>query len=576
MEKTPSSARITYGRLSSAFRGLFLLISHEKDGESFTLEETCSFTEFGVMADMSRNAVMKPDGVKRLIWNMALMGYESLQLYTEDTLKVAQEEYMGYGRGAYYREEIQEMDRFAQMFGIELVPCIECLAHLNQLCNYSRYGLMMDCHDILMVGEPRTYEFIDHIFQMISESYSSRKVNVGMDEAGMLGRGRYMDKHGYRSSTEIMAEHTSRVREIAQKYGFTISMWSDMFYHLLFKKERTEQENALLKKIPQDVRLIYWDYGTTNPEVCEHKMRGHRSLTDNVAFAGGSWKWWGLVPNNQHAIYTQEVAIRACQKTGIQNYLLTCWGDNGAEASIFSVLPTFFAVSRMAFERSQSGLQSDCEFETLTGMSWEDFMKIECINRLNPDPAVVPYNNANKYFFYNDPLKGIFDSLARPEYREIYKQHAQTVRQVKERSGEYRYLFETMEKLGEVLSEKVCLGNEIRSAYEQKDRETLMKISREQIPRILQKIDELFEAFWQQWSTDNKSFGFDVQCIRFGGVKQRLLFVQKQLNAFAAGEISQIDELEEPFLPFGLYIDHEDANLLYYNDWKTMATPCCI
>lgn len=578
VEKTSVSACITYGRMSSAFRGFFLLLSHGGEEDCFTIEETCCFTDFGIMADMSRNAVMKPDSVKRLIWKLALMGYESLQLYTEDTLKVAGEEYMGYGRGAYYREEIQEMDRFARMFGIELIPCIECLAHLNQLCNYSRYGLMMDCSDILMVGEPRTYEFIEHIFQMISESYSSRKVNVGMDEAGMLGRGQYMAKHGYRPRAEIMAEHINKVREIAKKYGFSISMWSDMFYGLLFKKECTPQETAILEGIPRDVRLIYWDYGTTDYEICAGKMENHLKITDNVAFAGGTWKWWGLVPNNQHAIHTQEIAIQACREKGIKNYLLTCWGDNGAEASIFAVVPTFFAVSRMAFLRKGDGGADwyDREFYTLTGMKWEDFMKIECINRLNPDPAVQPFNNANKYFFYNDPLKGMFDSLAKPEYSRIYEEHAQTIRRVKERTGEYRYLFETLEKLGEVLALKVCLGNEIRSAYEQRDQKQLIQIAEERIVQIMQKTDELFEAFSVQWNTDNKSFGFDVQCIRFGGVKQRLMYVRKQLLALAAGEISSIDELEEPSLPFGLYINHEDANLLYYNDWKTSVTPCCI
>ena len=145
--------------------------------------------------------------------------------------------------------------------------------------------------------------------------------------------------------------------------------------------------------MPKDVRLIYWDYGTTDYEACASRMENHLRITDNVAFAGGSWKWWGLVPNNQHGIYTQEVGIKACKEKGIKNYLLTCWGDNGAEASNFAVLPCFFAVSRLSYERKMSG---ECcaydwtdltkeqqeayekEFFALTHMSWEDFMQIEC------------------------------------------------------------------------------------------------------------------------------------------------------------------------------------------------------
>ena len=75
---------------------------------------------------------------------------------------------------------------------------------------------------------------------------------------------------------------------------------------------------------------------------------------------------------------------------------------------------------------------------------------------------------------------------------------------------------------------------------------------------------------------DNKSFGFDVQCIRIGGVKQRLVYVKKQLLNFVQGEITEIAELEEKALPFGQYLGHKDANQLYYNDWRTSVTPCCI
>ncbi len=590
VKKDKDSACITYGRMVGAFRGLFLLIAHQ-DEESFCIEENCCFNDFGAMIDMSRNAVMKPESVKRLIVKMALLGYESMQVYTEDTLKVAEEEYMGYGRGAYYCEEIKAMDQFAMQFGIELIPCIECLAHLNQLCIYSRYSLMMDTSDILMVGAPRTYEFIEHIFQMISECYSSRKVNVGMDEASMLGRGGYLEKNGYRPRAELMAEHTAKVNEIAKKYGFEMSMWSDMFYGLMFKENRTEKETEILNSLPKDVRLIYWDYGTTDYEACANRMENHLRITDNVAFAGGSWKWWGLVPNNQHGIFTQEVAIKACKEKGVQNYLLTCWGDNGAEASNFAVLPCFFAVSRLAYERNMVG--ENCaydwanltkeqqeayekEFFTLTQMSWEDFMQIECINRLNLDPEVKPFNNANKYFFYNDPIKGMFDSLAKPEYKEIYAQHAKTIARVKERSGEYAYLFDAVEKMADVLALKCCLGVEIRQAYEAKDMEALTTIANELIPQIIEKVDAFYDAFKKQWHIDNKSFGFDVQCIRIGGVKQRLIYVKQQLLDLISGEITEIAELEEPSLPFGLYLGHKDANQLYYNEWKASVTPCCI
>ena len=53
-----------------------------------------------------------------------------------------------------------------------------------------------------------------------------------MDEAFMLGLGKYLTEHGYQNRLEIMNQHLQTVREIASKYNFELQMWSDMFFRL--------------------------------------------------------------------------------------------------------------------------------------------------------------------------------------------------------------------------------------------------------------------------------------------------------------------------------------------------------
>ena len=60
-------------------------------------EKTC----FGVMLDMSRNAVMTVENVKKYIDNLSKMGFNTLLLYIEDTYEVKNEPYFGYMRGRY-------------------------------------------------------------------------------------------------------------------------------------------------------------------------------------------------------------------------------------------------------------------------------------------------------------------------------------------------------------------------------------------------------------------------------------------------------------------------------------------
>ena len=56
-----------------------------KTYRGFTMK---TYKHFGVMLDCSRNGVMKPEAVKRMIDCLQKMGYNALELYTEDTFEV--------------------------------------------------------------------------------------------------------------------------------------------------------------------------------------------------------------------------------------------------------------------------------------------------------------------------------------------------------------------------------------------------------------------------------------------------------------------------------------------------------
>ena len=89
--------------------------------------------KFGVMLDMSRNAVMKPSEVKNFAKVIKSFGYNMIQLYMEDTYEVENEPYFGYFRGRYTVEELKDMVTHCDEIGVELIPCIQTLAHLNQI-----------------------------------------------------------------------------------------------------------------------------------------------------------------------------------------------------------------------------------------------------------------------------------------------------------------------------------------------------------------------------------------------------------------------------------------------------------
>ena len=542
-------------------------------------------SEIGYMADCSRNAVARVDTLKKLVRQAALMGYHFIGLYLEDTLAIPEEPYFGYMRGAYTKEEIAEVVRYAALFGVEIRPYVETLAHLNQITRYEHYQKFIDTDDILLAGDERTYEFLDHYLKAVSDAFSSRRVNLGMDEAHMVGLGKYLDAHGYQNRVEIIQKHLERVMEICRKYGLQPQMWGDMFFRLAFGGEYYVKDKPMAEnvKIPEGLELVYWDYYSADEEHYDDMLRQHRKMTDKVSFAGGVWKWIGFAPHNRYSAVIGKAALSSCRRNGITSVVMTGWGDNGGEASQFSILPGLFEDARLVYEDNLP----EAAFYALTGIREEDYMKLDLSNPLPARKDRV--NNAGKFLFYNDALLGIFDPLAQQlasgyyedaanqlsngYYEDAAKQLEQAVR---DSSGSSLcYVLKTQASLCRVLQDKANLGMVIRTAYDAGDREKLRAIAEEAIPQLLGKLDRFYQDFRKQWRSENQAFGFEVQSLRIGGLRQRILEVQQRLEEYLSGEIAEIDELEKPVLPFA-YCEGADVTTLDYNRWNYIVTTAVI
>ena len=225
-KKSKEEIVVFYDEKAAFFRELGLALRNAS--VEVAINEKRIFDVLSIMVDQSRTAVMNVNAVKQLLRELAILGYNEFQLYTEDTYEVEDEPYFGYLRGRYSKEELKEIDAYAIKLGIELVPCIQTLAHLRSIYRWSTYySGAFDCADVLLINSPRTKILIENMFKSIAQTFTSRKINVGMDEPFMLGRGKYMDKYGYRDRHELYEEHLEFVRSLALKYGFKMQIWGD-------------------------------------------------------------------------------------------------------------------------------------------------------------------------------------------------------------------------------------------------------------------------------------------------------------------------------------------------------------
>ena len=291
-------ALIEYSDLTAALRGVGRLLSEEKPPQKEIIEET-NFKTAGIMLDCSRNAVMKVEHFKGWLRKMALLGFNMAMLYTEDTYELPGEPYFGYQRGRYTAEELREIDDYAASLGIEMIGCIQTLAHLEQILKWSEYAQIKDTPRVMLIGEKKTYELIEKMIRHFARHYRSRRIHIGMDEAEHFGRGRYMDLHGYKPSFDLFNEHLQKVVKLCKKYGLEPMLWSDMYFCMGSKSgnyydKACKIPNSVKAKIPKDVRLVYWDYYHPDEAFYLDWIKRHRALGSEPIMASGIWTWHSL------------------------------------------------------------------------------------------------------------------------------------------------------------------------------------------------------------------------------------------------------------------------------------------
>ncbi len=500
----------------------------------------------GVLIDCSRDAVPKIETLENFITIIAKLGYESLQLYTEDTYLLGGEPYFGRGRGAYSGAEIKRLDEYAKARGVELIPCIETLGHLEKIFEWGEYSDIRDADGVLLVGEEKTYRLIDKMFAFCAENFTSRKINIGMDEAHSLGRGNYLTKNGYRDPYEIYLEHLGKVVGIAEKYGFTPQIWSDMFFRIASGGEYVSLEAAIPDEVkaavPRGAEITYWDYFTKDESVYRAMLEKHLSFGRKVRFACSAIKCAGFQSANAISVDRIGKGIRACEKCGVDEVLVTLWSDGGAECSPFAVLPSLtYAACCIQGEYDEDKAKD--RFYELFGENYDDFMLFDL--SAMPFPRCDDIGTGAKEMLYSDYFCGRmneFVSLSGLE-RAAYARYAEAFAKAKKRSRGYGYVFEFYYRLARLMSVKYDLGRLTRHAYRSGDKKTLKALVK-RYSATEKLLGEFLEAFRALWFTENKPNGFEVHEIRIGGVIARTKSCKNRILAYISGKIDRIEELE--------------------------------
>ncbi len=572
---TAGGAHIAYRRRCDFFHALMLL-TENLDTPDYAKSRTERFSQMHAMVDVSRNAVYTVSEMERFLCRLALTGYTGCLMYMEDTFPLPDYPYFGYMRGRYTRDELIRLNACAESLGIELLPCIQTLAHLRMPLRWSYAAGMRDTDDTLLVGEEKTYAFIEAMFRELSGIFTSRRIHIGMDEAKMVGRGKYLALHGLKPQREIMLDHIQRVAAIASKYALTPMMWDDMLYRndndsgMAYFTSGVTLSPEEISRLPHDMQYVYWDYYKASTEEYDPQMTKRRSLP--TIFAGASWKWNGWVPCYDKSFATGRAAIEACLRHGIDEVMLTLWADDGAETPLIAALPSILLYGESRFEdASDEVIDRRCRLLCAVGLT--AFRAIENIELL-PDLKRPNLNciNSAKQLLYCDLMQGLFDAHYADDF--IPRHYAQSAIALKEEARsapeEMRPVLNLYACLARVLAAKAPLGNALHKAYRAGDRARL-SILADEIISLKELVRTFHASVASVWSASCKGSGLEVLDIRLGGLAGRCETVARRIRCYLEGDLTALDELDQDVLPFGNFWP-EGEKYPSYNPYSRIAS----
>lgn len=549
---------ITYTNDHTFFRALGLYLENAAGGGDFDVSEKPRFETIGVMIDASRNGVMTVDAIKRFLNYMALAGYNMLMMYTEDVYHVKSRKYFGYMRGRYTYDELHECDLYARDLGIEMIPCIQTYGHLEQYLKWSEADDVKDTASVLMAEEEATYKFIEDMIAAATAPFKSNRIHIGMDEAWDMGRGKYMNKKGYKNPFEIFTNHLNRVIEITNKYNLKPMMWSDMFFRISSDGHRYYDKNTVIppeviEKIPKEVQLVYWHYGE-EPGCDGYMLDKHLQTGRDVIFAGGLWTWYLHLPEINYAIKATNEALIECKKRNIKEMMTTIWFNDNTEMDPFASLLGLWYTAEHCYNDEVCMETLKARFEYLTGASFDAFMDMGEYNNIFDDGREYEdYTDRfmGKKLFWQDVMEGLLDEfLFRQPMSGHYKKYAEKMAVYAEKGGKWKDMYEFCAAVFSMLETKCYIAERLKPAYDSGDRKFLAEAARKHFPLLSEKIKTVHELHKKQWFSDRKVFGWANLDIRYGGLVSRVHTAMERLEGYLRGDILSLDELKEERLPF--------------------------
>jgi len=187
---------------------------------------------------------------------------------------------------AYTKEEVQAFAKKAEQLGIEVIPLVQCLGHMETPLKFPEYAALREVPDEVGGLNPLAPGARDLIRRMIDDVLALlpgvKHFHLGGDEAWSFGTHpdtkAYVEKHG---KGALYMHHVEPLLDHLAARGIRPILWHDMMCHW---------ESAALERLATKADLCVWGYQGHPATVA---TRAHYNIENIKRFNEHGISMWG-------------------------------------------------------------------------------------------------------------------------------------------------------------------------------------------------------------------------------------------------------------------------------------------
>jgi hypothetical protein len=358
------------------------------------------------MLDVSRGKVPDEPTLRRLVDLCARLKLNVLMLYVEHTFRFRRHPHIGEGASPLDAETLRALDGYAADRGVELIPCLQSLGHMEHVLAWPEYSHLAetDLGWTISPAEPGTYALLSDLYAEFLPNFRSPLFNANCDEPWDLEHGRSARRAAELGPGGVYLEHVERIQEIARRHGKRTMIWGDVVH----------AHPDRIAEISRDLVLLDWWYEA-----------GHIDFDRVAAFARagldfwvcpGTSSWNCLFPRVGNSLQNIASWADAGRRHGAQGLLVTDWGDFGHYNLQGNSWLAYAWSAQQAWSGDTDVRRFDRAFSRqLFGDATGEVARLYRALGSVHDPGFAVFNgSAIQYLYFDDVERSYFVAAARP------------------------------------------------------------------------------------------------------------------------------------------------------------------